>query len=67
VSLIDATEKEKGVSREEAEAIWLDEVPLGRMGSSRDFGRLAAVLVSDVASYVTGTAVSVDGGKARGY
>jgi 3-oxoacyl-[acyl-carrier protein] reductase len=67
VSLIDATEKEKGVSRDEAQAIWLDEVPLGRMGSSKDFGKLAAVLVSDVASYVTGTAVAVDGGKARAY
>jgi 3-oxoacyl-[acyl-carrier protein] reductase len=67
VSLIEATEKEKGVTREQAEAIWLDEVPLRRMGSARDFGRLAAVLVSDVASYVTGTAVSVDGGKARAY
>lgn len=67
VNLIEATEKEKGVTREQAEAIWLDEVPLRRMGSARDFGRLAAVLVSDVASYVTGTAVSVDGGKARAY
>jgi 3-oxoacyl-[acyl-carrier protein] reductase len=67
VDLIEATQAEKGVTREQAEAIWLDEVPLRRMGSARDFGRLAAVLVSDVASYVTGTAVSFDGGKARAY
>ena len=67
VSLIDFTQKEKGISREAAEAIWLDEVPLGRMGRAEDFGKLAAVLVSDVASYVTGAAVSVDGGKARAF
>jgi 3-oxoacyl-[acyl-carrier protein] reductase len=67
VNLIDATQKEKGISREAAEAIWLDEVPLRRMGRAEDFGKLAAVLVSDAASYVTGTAVSVDGGKARAY
>jgi len=67
VNLIDATQKEKGISREAAEAIWLDEVPLRRMGRAEDFGKLAAVLVSDAASYVTGTAVSIDGGKARAY
>ena len=49
------------------EAIWLDEVPLRRMGRAEGFGKLAAVLVSDVASYVTGAAVLVDGGKARAY
>jgi len=67
VSLIDATQKEKGTSREDAEAVWLDEVPLRRMGRAEDFGKLAAVLVSDAASYVTGAAVSVDGGKSRAY
>lgn len=67
VSLIDATQKEKGLSREGAEAIWLDEVPLRRMGRAEDFGKLAAVLVSDAASYVTGAAVAVDGGKSRAY
>lgn len=67
VDLIAATQKEKGLDRAAAEAIWLDEVPLRRMGRSQDFGRLVAVLASDVASYVTGAAVSVDGGKSRGY
>src|SRR5262245_32459495 len=67
VSLIDFTQKEKGISREAAEAIWLEEVPLRRMGRAEDFGKLAAVLVSDVASYVTGAAVSIDGGKARAF
>jgi 3-oxoacyl-[acyl-carrier protein] reductase len=65
--LIRATSAQQNVSLKEAEAIWLDEVPLARMGSAADFGRLAAVLVSDVASYVTGAALAVDGGKSRSY
>jgi 3-oxoacyl-[acyl-carrier protein] reductase len=65
--LIRATSAQQNVSLKEAEAIWLNEVPLARMGSAADFGRLAAVLVSDVASFVTGTALAIDGGKARAY
>jgi 3-oxoacyl-[acyl-carrier protein] reductase len=67
VNLIEATQKEKGMSREDAEAVWLDEVPLRRMGRAEDFGKLAAILVSDAASYVTGAALAVDGGKSRAY
>lgn len=67
IDLVNATVSERNVSREEAEAIWLDEVPLGRMGSARDFGKLVAVLASDAASFVTGAALAVDGGKSRAY
>jgi len=37
-------------------------IPLGRMGETIEIARMAAVLVSDLASYVTGTTVFVDGG-----
>jgi glucose 1-dehydrogenase len=40
----------------------MDKIPLGRMGDPSEIGRLAAVLVSDVASYVTGTTIFADGG-----
>ena len=50
-----------------AEAIWLDEVPLRRMGRAEDFGKMVSVLVSDAASYITGAAIAVDGGKSRAY
>ena len=39
-----------------------DKVPMGRMGETDEIARMAAVLVSDIASYATGTTVFVDGG-----
>ncbi|WP_347312087.1 SDR family oxidoreductase [Defluviimonas sp. SAOS-178_SWC] len=67
LQLIDATQKRQGLDRDGAEAIWLDEVPLRRAGSPEQFGDLVAVLASDAASYVTGAALAVDGGKSRAY
>jgi NAD(P)-dependent dehydrogenase (short-subunit alcohol dehydrogenase family) len=37
-------------------------VPLGRVGEAREAGDVIAFLCSGVASYVTGTAINVDGG-----
>ena len=37
-------------------------VPMGRMGDAEEFANLACFLVSDAASYVTGTAINIDGG-----
>ena len=39
------------------------EVPLGRVGRAEEFANLACFLASDAASYVTGTAINVDGGR----
>jgi NAD(P)-dependent dehydrogenase (short-subunit alcohol dehydrogenase family) len=53
------------------EAVWSDpqgykdlltKIPLGRIGEPEDIGRMAVVLASDIASYVTATTVFVDGG-----
>jgi len=38
-------------------------VPLGRMGRAEEFANVAAFLASDAASYVTGCAINVDGGR----
>jgi 3-oxoacyl-[acyl-carrier protein] reductase len=65
--LIADTKARGNLSDEEAEAVWLDEVPLGRMGRPEEFGDIVAVLCSDVASFVTGAAIAVDGGKSRTY
>lgn len=39
-------------------------IPLGRIGETDEAARVIAFLVSDAASYVTGTSVNIDGGKA---
>jgi NAD(P)-dependent dehydrogenase (short-subunit alcohol dehydrogenase family) len=37
-------------------------IPMGRMGETAEIARMATVLVSDLASYATGTTIFVDGG-----
>ena len=39
-----------------------ERIPLGRMGDAQEFANLALFLASDAASYITGTAINVDGG-----
>jgi NAD(P)-dependent dehydrogenase (short-subunit alcohol dehydrogenase family) len=38
-------------------------VPLGRMGTAEEFASLACFLASEQGSYITGTAINVDGGR----
>lgn len=40
-------------------------IPLRRLGDPAEFGRMAAVLLSPAASYVTGSVVAIDGGMIR--
>lgn len=65
--LITASMEHKGLDRSAAEAMWLNEVPLRRMGRPEDFGAMVAVLASQRASFTTGTAIAIDGGKSRAY
>ncbi|HXL49232.1 MAG TPA: SDR family oxidoreductase [Xanthobacteraceae bacterium] len=39
------------------------EIPLGRIGRAEEFANIACFLASDAASYITGTAINVDGGR----
>jgi NAD(P)-dependent dehydrogenase (short-subunit alcohol dehydrogenase family) len=39
------------------------DIPLGRVGTAQEFANLACFLASDAASYITGTAINVDGGR----
>ena len=49
-------------SFEEYTAAVGERIPLGRMGDAQEFANLALFLASDAASYITGTAINVDGG-----
>jgi NAD(P)-dependent dehydrogenase (short-subunit alcohol dehydrogenase family) len=40
----------------------LEKIPMKRMGTPEDIAKMAVVLVSDIASYVTGRTIYVDGG-----
>lgn len=55
----------KGVSPQEAEAQLLADVPLRRAGTPEEVAGLVVFLASDLASYITGTAIAVDGGMVR--
>ncbi len=52
-----------GKSLEEYLAHMGKAIPLGRMGRAEEFAQMACFLASDHGSYVTGTAINVDGGR----
>lgn len=55
----------EGRSVEEVRKASVATIPLGRMGDTEEFGRVAAFLLSDAASYMTGSSILVDGGAVR--
>jgi 3-oxoacyl-[acyl-carrier protein] reductase len=68
VGLIEADQhvqaaKKQGVAIEEYKAVRSKDIPLGRFGRAEEFANLACLLVSDAGSYITGTAINVDGGR----
>ena len=56
----------RGVRVEDLSTDYTKVIPLGRDGKLDEVGNLAAFLVSDRASYITGTTVNISGGKSRG-
>jgi len=62
----DKMAKDENRSREDILADFSKDIPLGRFGEAVEVARMVIWLASPCASYVTGQAVNVDGGIARG-
>jgi 3-oxoacyl-[acyl-carrier protein] reductase len=58
--------KASGLSREQYVTQLGADIPMGRVGTPEEFASVIAFLASERASYVTGTAIQVDGGLVRG-
>ena len=56
-----ATEMTDAMNDAAKEAV-LSQIPLGRVGNTKDIAETAAFLASDKAAYITGQVISVDGG-----
>ncbi|MDA7947771.1 MAG: SDR family oxidoreductase [Hyphomicrobiaceae bacterium] len=56
------TAEDKGRSLEEYYAEMGKGLPMGRVGTAEEFASAAVFLASDAGSYITGTAINVDGG-----
>jgi 3-oxoacyl-[acyl-carrier protein] reductase len=70
IGLIRSEQIEKMWQREAPELTWEEysqkerQIPLGRIGNTEEAAKVIAFLVSDAASYVSGTSVNIDGGVA---
>ena len=53
---------DQGLTEEEALHELAKDISLGRIGRPEEFGALVAFLASEVAGYITGTTIQVDGG-----
>ncbi len=54
-----------GVEPAEARAESVKTIPAGRIGTTQEFGAVAAFLASLLAGYVTGSLIRIDGGAVR--
>lgn len=54
-----------GKTPEECRSEAVKTIPLGRYGNTSEFGKAAAFLLSDAASYITGSSLALDGGSLK--
>lgn len=60
-----ARAEQTGQTPEQARAASVGSIPVGRIGTTEEFGAVAAFLASPLAAYVTGSLVRLDGGSVR--
>lgn len=60
-----AAAERTGVTPQEARAESVKSIPVGRIGSTEEFGAVAAFLASPLAAYVTGSLIRLDGGAVK--
>lgn len=65
VELAETLGRKEGVDAAVIRKRWEAEIPMRRLGEPKEFAALAAFLVSDRASYITGLSAAVDGGWIR--
>ena len=65
VQLAESLAENEGVEPSVVRSRWESEIPMRRLGRPEEFAALAAFLVSERASYITGSSVAVDGGWIR--
>ncbi len=63
--LADSIAEREEIKPTDVRARWESEIPMKRLGRPDEFASLAAFLVSERASYITGSSIAVDGGWIR--
>ena len=61
-ALFDAQAQEQSCSREEMVKQATKAIPMGRLGTPEEVGNIIAFLASELAGYITGASIPVDGG-----
>ena len=64
-SLVQASAEQRGADPAVVAAEMAAAIPMGRIGRPDEFASLAVFLAGEPASYITGTATSIDGGLAH--
>lgn len=64
-SLMSSRIEKSGQSRDDYMRDYLKSIPAGRLGAPAEFGAVVAFFCSQQAAFITGSTISVDGGKRR--
>jgi NAD(P)-dependent dehydrogenase (short-subunit alcohol dehydrogenase family) len=63
--LVDAMARDMKISREEADTLAPRSIPLGRIAESEEVANLVCYLASDLAHFINGTMIEIDGGQQK--